>query len=228
MTALTAPDLYWTGGPFRVSLQHPNHIPQKHVDKAITTLEAFRSDCQSHYCAFSGAINGRTLAYERFKPMMQSRTNMFSVGTGFPDSEQRPGKSTIAQMRQGDLLDGLKPGGMFEDRHAKAFIVMIYHRWDEFFRDVIAESLSVEKSKVECDLMGDVRHVRNAIIHHNSEIKQETLGKLELLPRIWNLSVGALSLSEGMLHSLMEQINAIYVRIADVSEEPPAPGTLRR
>ena len=217
VTARGSPDVYWAGGPFRVSLKCPSHVPSKRVDMAIAALEAFRSDCQRHCCAFCGAVNGRTLAYERFKAAMKSPTNMVSVGTGFPDCEQRPGESTIAQMRQGDLLDGLKPGGVFEDRHGKAFVVMLYHRWDEFFRHLIAESLSVSKNKIECDMMGDVRHVRNAIIHHNAEVKQETIDKLILLPRIWNLSVGALTLSEGMVHSLMEQINAIHVRIVGLS-----------
>ena len=217
MTAPMSWPLYWAGGPFRVSLQHPNNMPQEHVDRVITALEAFRSDCQSHYCAFSGSINGRTLAYERFKPLMKSRTNMVSVGTGPPDSEQQPGESTIATMHQGDLLDGLMPGGTFEDRHAKAFIVMIYHRWDEYFRQSIAESISVRPSRVQCDMMGDIRQVRNVIIHDNSEIAQNTIGKLKLLPQIWHLSVGALSLSEGMLQSLMEQINAMHVRIVEES-----------
>ena len=217
MTTLASPDLYWAGGPFYVSLKCASHIPPKLVDKAIAALEAFRSDCQSHFCAFCGAINGRTLAYERFKAVMKSPTNMVSVGTGFPDSEQRPGESTIAQLRQGDLLDGLKPGGVFEDRHAKAFMVMIYHRWDEFFRHLIAESLSVSKDSIECDMMGDIRHVRHTIIHHDSEITQETMDELILLPRVWRLSVGTLTLSEGMLHLLMEQINAICVRVVDLS-----------
>ena len=212
MTTLASPDL-WAGGPFRVSLNCASDVPPKRVDRAIAALEAFRSDCQSHFCAFSGAINGRTLAYERLKGVMQSSTNMISVGTGFPDSEQRPGESTIAEMRQGDLLDALRPGGVFEDRHAKAFMVMIYHRWDERFRYLVAESLSVSKNRIECDMMGDIRHVRHAIIHHDSEIRQETIDRLILLPRVWNLSVGALTLSEGMLHSLMEQINTLHVRV---------------
>ena len=215
MTTLASPNLYWAGGPFRVSLKCASDVPPKRVDRAIAGLEAFRSDCQSHFCAFSGAMNGRTLAYERFKAVMKSPTNMVSVGTGLPDSEQRPGQSTIAQMRQGDMLDGLKPGGVFEDRHAKAFMVMIYHRWDGYFRCLIAKSLSVSRDRIECDLMGDIRQVRHAIIHDNSEIKQKTIDRLILLPRIWDLSVGALTLSEGMLHSLMEQVNAIHIRVVD-------------
>ena len=108
MAGRQLPDLYWTGGSFRVALRCPANTPQHLSTKALAALEEFRSDCQEQYCAFSGPVNGRHLAYERFKPLMASRNNVFSVGTAPPpDSEQRPGRSTIAQMRQGDILDSL-------------------------------------------------------------------------------------------------------------------------
>jgi len=213
MVKQASPALYWNGGPFRVSLQHPSTIPENLVCRAINVLERFRSDCQSHYCAFSGAVNGRREAFRRFKSIVQSRSNTLFVGTAFPESEQRPGKSTIARMSHGDVLDGLKPGGTFEDQSGKAFIVMIYHRWDEHFRELIGEALSVPTKNIKCDLMGDVRLVRNAIIHRSSDISQDRVTKLKLLSQIWSLPIGALRVSEGMLHSLMEQINSIHVRV---------------
>lgn len=213
MAGRQLPDLYWTGGSFRVALRCPANTPQHLSTKALAALEEFRSDCQEQYCAFSGPVNGRHLAYERFKPLMASRNNVFFVGTGPPDSEQRPGRSTIAQMRQGDILDSLEPGGAFEDQSAKALVVMMFHRWDEQFRHLIAQTLSVSKDAVECDLMGDVRHVRHLIIHDNSGIPRNFTAKLKILCQIWNLQPGKLRLTEQMIHSLMEQINAIRVRV---------------
>ena len=214
MITQQSPDLYWSGGPFRVSLHHSANAPEDRVNRAVEILEGFRSDCQSQYCAFSGMVNGRGLAYERFKSIMESRNNKFSLGTAFPGSEQQPGKSTIVQISHGELLDGLEPDGTFEDQNAKAFILMIYHRWDEKYRHLISRALSVPKKSIQCDLMGDVRHVRNAIIHNNSDISQNTIAKLQLLRRIWNIPLGALKVSQDMLHSLMEQINAIHVRVS--------------
>ena len=93
----------------------------------------------------------------------------------------------IAEIKQGGLLDNLKVGGEFEDLNAKAFVVMIFHRWDEQFRHKMAQVFSVPKNGVQCDLLGDVRHIRNAAIHENSTIDQETIDKLKMLPSIWEL-----------------------------------------
>ena len=116
-------------------------------------------------------------------------------------------------MRQGDVLDSLESGGAFEDQNAKALVVMMFHRWDEHFRYLISQVLSVRKCTVECDLMGDVRHVRNVIIHDNSDIPRNFTAKLKILCQIWNLQPGKLRLTEQMIHSLMEQINAVRVRV---------------
>ena len=214
MAQQISPDLYWTEGPFRVALQHPPNTPQHLLTDTISILEHFRSDCQRQFCAFSGSVNGRLLAYDKFSSFFKSRDNTFFVGTGPPDSEPRLGQSVIAQMRQGEFLDSLKSGGAFEDQNAKAFIVMIFHRWDDQFRYLIAKVLSVPKSTVQCDLMGDVRHIRNAIIHEDSDITDPFISKLKMLPLIWDLQPGKLTLSEKMIHALMEQINAIRVRVA--------------
>ena len=92
-----SPDLYWTGGPFRVKLGCPNTMQEDLPNKGVEVLEC------------------------------------------------------------------LKSGGVFEDQNAKAFLVTILHRWDEHFRPSIARLLSVGPNAVQCDLMGDLRIVRNAL-----------------------------------------------------------------
>ena len=213
MTSSQLSELYWEGGPFQVRLYHNPDTPQQAVDAAIVVLEEFRTECHKQYFAFNGVVNGRQLAYERFKSTMTELDKKISIGTAFPDSEQLPGKSTIAHMSQGELLEGLKRGGEFENQHAKAFVVLIYHLWDENFRDRIASVMSVPKKQVECILMGDIRQIRHLIIHKNSVVPQNFSAGLEFLPQIWNLKPGKLIITEKMVHSLMEQINAIRVQI---------------
>ena len=215
MTEQQITPLYWTEGPFRVALYCNPSTPQYLSTQAFSILEEFRSDCQRRYCAFSGTLNGRALAYKEFKPFLKNRDKTFFVGTGAPDSQQRLGRSMIAQMNQGDFIDSLRAGGKFDDLNAKAFIVMIFHRWDDQFRHGIAQVFSIPKDDVQCDLLGDVRHIRNAIIHENSAIGEKTIDKLKMLPSIWKFKPGKLTITENMLHALMEQINAIRVRIAE-------------
>ncbi len=208
-------ELYWRGGPFQVSIISPPDASQASVSQALKVLKGFRDACQKQYAAFCGAVNGRLLAYERFRQVIEPANGdkSFFIGTGPPDSEQLPGQSTIVQMSQKDFLESLKQGGAFEQQHAKAFAVFIYTLWEENYRQRIANAMSVSKDSVNCALMGDIRHVRNVIIHDNSVVSQDFPGKLKLLSQIWDLKPGELRITEKMLHSCMEQLNAIRIQI---------------
>ena len=191
MTSPEKSSLYWTGGPFHTGLgTERGYFSEDSLRGAIKFLDEYRDACQKQFIAFNGVCNGRTLAYERFKSSVEPAHmgNTFSVGTAFPDSRQSLGASTIASMKIGDFLKGLEEGGEFENQHAKAFIVLIYHLWDEKYRPAIGKLLSVDpKEQVLCDLMGDVRLVRNLIIHNDSVVPQGLVHRLTMLQEIWNL-----------------------------------------
>ena len=218
MTISQQSSLYWTGGEFHTELMtEQGHFTETALRDVLKFLDEYRDVCQMQYIAFNGVCNGRTLAYERFKSSFDpaNMDNTFFVGTAFPGSKQSPGASTIASTKIGDLLKGLAEGGEIENQHAKAFVVLIYHLWDEKYRPAIGSLLSVDPTKqVLCDLMGDVRLVRNLIIHSDSVVPQRFVHRLTMLQEIWNLQPGELKLTEKMIHSLMEQINAIRVNIA--------------
>ena len=110
-----------------------------------------------------------------------------STGSSFPNAKQSPGRSTIAEMTQGELLKGLEDEGLFEDHVAKSLVVVIYHLWNEYYRPRIAKAVSAEPNQVECALLGDIRRVRNLIIHKNSEVPGSFSNTLSFLPQIWNL-----------------------------------------
>ena len=216
MTSPSQSKLYWSGGPFRVCIGLSSKTPVNTMKDGIAVLEEFRTESQKQYMAFSGLLNGRNEAYERYKSLFKPthRGNRFSVGTGTPDSPQLPGSSTIAAMSQGEFIEGMKPGGEFENQHARALIVFIYHLWDEKYRRKLSQIYSIPLDDVRCSLMGDIRQIRNLIIHEDSVVPPKFSDRLELLPEIWNFEVGDLRISAEMIHSFMEQLNAIRVDIA--------------
>ena len=184
------------------------------IQAALAVMEEFRSAVQRHYVAFGG-IHGRS-TYDRLRPLFnpQHSDKTIFIGPGPPDAAaQVPGRSTIAQMTQGDFLAALSPGGEFENQHARALIVFVYHLWDEHFRPRVAKATGVARRGVRCSLMGDVRLVRNAIIHDRGVLRAPLLARLEILPRMWELSPGDLFISKAMMQSMMEQINALRVEI---------------
>lgn len=128
-----------------------------------------------------------------------------------------PGRSTIATLRQGEFLDAMNEGGEFENLRNQALLVMIYHRWDEVYRLRISRAFEVRKNEVHCVLMGDIRLVRNVIVHENAVVTGE-LG-CRFLERIWSpVALGQLRISDAMIHALMEQLNAIQVEVRSLVE----------
>ena len=209
------PDMYWTGGPARVSIECPNEFPKESVSEAIAILEEFRSESQKLYFSFLCATEGLRQQRKLYEQFITSETmdNMISVGGRPPDQEQVPGLSTVAQMRQGELLESLAAAGTFENYQARVLVVTIYHLWDDYYRDEIRKVLSVEKNQVKCALMGDIREVRHLIIHKKSIVPKNLSEGLEFLPQIWKLEPGDLKITGAMVSSLIEQLKAIFVKV---------------
>ena len=205
--------LYWSGGPFRVRLDHPpGAFSSSAVARAVAVLKEFRAECHKAYFAFNGTLNGRLYISKIYEGHLTGREKRISVGSTFPDHAQRPGQSTIAELTQGELLDSLAEGGDFEDRQNKAFVVMLYHRWEERYRHQIAKTLGLSKNDIRCSLMADVRLLRNLIVHDNGIVPDGFWFRAPLLSRIWDgIPAGFLVITDQMVHALMEQLNAIRV-----------------
>lgn len=205
---------YWTGGRFTSQLTYPTAAGADAAQLALGEIKAFVAECQKRYIAFNRGTSGRhrqhDLYNQMFKPEFGDRA--FFVGTAPPEATPTPGSSTIAQMRQRELLACTVPNGEFDQEHAKALIVLIYQRWEGFFRPRLASALSVPISDLRSLLMGDIRLVRHAIIHKDSVVTKAAIAKMGVLPKIWSLQPGAVNFTEPMLHSMMEQLNALRVQ----------------
>ena len=206
-----AVQLYWSGGSFCVGLAHrPRAFSPDALAMGVAVLGEFRAECHRAYFAFNGLLNGRVAASIKYGKLFLKREARFSVGTAFPDGQQRPGQSTITQLNQGELLDSLGAGGDVEDRQNKALIVMLYHRWEESYRYRIGEVLGLRKDDVRCTLMGELRLPRNLIVHENGVVLDSF--SAPFLSRIWGgIGPGHFVSTDRMVHALMEQLNAIRV-----------------
>ena len=226
---VTVDDGIWRGGPYDARiLHHEGAFPQECIERAVEILVDFRAECHRFHLVFNGVTGGRLVMLHRFNEIMEYADSLLneeghgdipkhdrriSVGTTLSGSEdQKPGKSIVATHTVNEFCDSLENGGLAEDLQAKAFTVMIYHRWDEWYRSQIAKTLGLEKNQVRCCLMGEVRLLRNVIIHENSEIKEDF--HAPILSDIWGgISPGFLSLTDEKVSSMMEQLNAIKVDV---------------
>lgn len=209
--------LYWEEGPARATIMFPfdMRLVQGAAEKAAKNLEVFRDECQELSILFDIISVGQKLWLDKYKSVLeQNSNNAITFGSTFPDHPQSRGRSTISATSVKRLLELLKPEGEYEDLVAKTVVIFIYQLWEKKYRKQIAHSLSIEPMKmVECDLMGDIREIRHAIVHKHSVLKQKTVDKLKMLPHIWPIEAGKLLVTSSMIHALMEQFNAIRIKV---------------
>lgn len=72
-------------------------------------------------------------------------------------------------------------GGGNEQQHARSAVIFIFAYWDEEIRPRMARARGVEPRDVRSDIFGDLRILRNAILHNRGLLRAADLQKLKLL-----------------------------------------------
>jgi hypothetical protein len=67
----------------------------------------------------------------------------------------------------------------------RMFLVMVYQLWDSEFRAAIATELGLSREEVTVPIMGDIRLIRNAILH-NAARADRSCERIQVL-RFWSL-----------------------------------------
>ncbi len=84
-------------------------------------------------------------------------------------------------VRADDYIAANSKGGSNEQQHACAIIVFLYTYWEKETRPRLAKILNVDVGEIRSKVMGDLRLVRNAIIHTKRVFRQDDYKKLEIL-----------------------------------------------
>jgi len=223
------PEMYWTKGPFqpRVIYSNPN-ISDSLKDEVCKILKSFIDSCHHYHIAFNTAMYGANVASEvlgndilRRTPRIDYRADR--IFRRF--SNQKPNQSINTEASYGEFLQLSGAGGKFEDFYAKAFIVLVYSLWEEYFRVKIAEKIPIDKNQIKCNLMGDMRLIRHYIAHNNSVVNDKTIAAFKTIQMLHKMSnwreikeiaVGEeLPISKYQINALMVQITALHIRICN-------------
>ena len=82
-------------------------------------------------------------------------------------------------------IEGCKENGKYQRVLAGTTLAVIYQLWEEKFRPEIANKYQLLRNDVKSDFFGDLRHVRQAIIHNNLQPISD-LKKLKTLQFLGN------------------------------------------
>ena len=115
------------------------------------------------------------------------------------------------------VTEAFRLRGDVERLFARAFVVFIYHLWDESTRPIIANTLRVpKKNSVKADLMGDWKHLRNWIVHPNQGTENDYFSRSTIFIRELHLQherQPAITMSSVM--TMIDLLGAMQIRVDD-------------
>lgn len=173
-------------------------MPQGHP-----ILAEFQRALQAHYTCYIMATMGMNSARAVYANAAPS--NRVFIGPRDPSKHR-----ATASMSQLELHSKMKPDGEFSDVLAKALLVEIYSEWEEYFRPRFATAIGTEKNMVRCDLLGDLRQIRNCIVHDRSTLETK---HTKLTALRWSLKPGPLLVTKDMFSTFVDQANDLEVTV---------------
>lgn len=108
-------------------------------------------------------------------------------------------------IRAPDYIAANSKGGSNEQQHSQAVLIFLFTFWEEEIRPRIAASRSVEKQEIRSDIMGDLRILRNVILHSKGIMRSEKLKELKKL--------GEMFAPDQPVHVSYEGMHKIFVLI---------------
>jgi hypothetical protein len=124
-------------------------------------------------------------------------------GRGHPDAPDAvvQHKITQGQLKRRNLQNG--DNSLFLGSMS---VVAIYQFWEDRFRNEIASEMNIPRKELEHNLLGDLRLIRIAIVHHGGIAKRE-IEKCMILK--WFKEGDKISINEDKMHELIVQLRSL-------------------
>jgi hypothetical protein len=95
------------------------------------------------------------------------------IGSGDPDD---PNSILLHDVTQGEYKRRNRSGGSNHVSIGRFSIISIYSFWEDQYRGRFAEAIGVPKNSIKENVFGDIRLLRNSIVHH-AGIAKKDIGK---------------------------------------------------
>ena len=94
------------------------------------------------------------------------------------EDPSKPGVIHNRIVRTSDYLAANAVGGSNEEQHARAILVFIFTFWEDEIRPRLAAARGVELNEVTADSLGDLRVIRNVILHAKGVVRADKFADL--------------------------------------------------
>jgi hypothetical protein len=102
----------------------------------------------------------------------------FTYGTGDPESAE---SKVWLEISQEQFKINNSDSGKNDIFVGQMAIVFIFSFWEELYRPEMARILDIEKTEVAIDIFGELRNVRNDILHHRGIATRRNTGRNRII-----------------------------------------------
>jgi len=111
-----------------------------------------------------------------------------------------------------DYIEANARDGSNSQQHSQAIMVFLYSYWEEEIRPRLAVALGIEKNSIRSNIMGDLRILRNVILHAKGVLSKEKHDELNILKGMFHEDKGIIIPYENM-HKIFVLIKQDCARI---------------
>lgn len=104
-------------------------------------------------------------------------------------------------IRAQEYLAANAPGGPNEQQHARAVVVFLFTYWEDEIRPRLAKARGLPVQHIRCDAMGDLRILRNVILHAKGIMRSDKHAELRTLTSLFAVDQ-PLNLSYESMHRI--------------------------
>ena len=123
-------------------------------------------------------------------------------------SYEDPSKPDIIHnriIRSSEYLSSNSVDGANAQQHSQAILVFLFTYWEDEIRPRLADSMNIAVSEIKSDIMGDLRIIRNVILHSKGIIRHDKHKNLKLLREMFAV--------DQLVHISYENIHKIFILI---------------
>ena len=121
------------------------------------------------------------------------------------EDPSRPEAVYVRIERTDQYIDGNSPLGYNEQQLIYSMLIFIYTFWEDEIRPQLAKISGVDLSVIRCDMMGEIRALRNCILHHKAVLSPEFYSKLNFTQKYFKENESIVITSD-IMHFILHRI----------------------
>ena len=202
-----------------VSLTYIGGPPEPDVPGAIQrALEEFIDECHSFLICYVGAVMGMDNSKDIF-----AQAHEGNAPVSIELSENDPTDHVRTRFLGSEAIEMFSSEGRFERLQARFLVISIFTEWESVTRRKIATLLGVKLDDVKSDFLGDLRLLRNWLLHKDGDAEGKYFNSAAGLARHLGSRRGEPEVSTPEVMKLMRLLSSLVVIVNPHNAEPYFP-----